>query len=85
MLHCVRRCDREARIVVVFLSLFVSSPLPAHLFIYLRVRRVDPPVSRGYIPYRSEQPERLSQGTEAGTPGKAVRPTGRTCSYGWDS
>jgi hypothetical protein len=31
------------------------------------------------------QPERPSQGTEAGTPGKAVRPTGRTCSYGWDS
>jgi len=39
---------------------------------------------RRYIPYRSEQPERLSQGTEAGTPGKAVRPTGRTWSYGWE-
>jgi len=31
-----------------------------------------------------EQPERPSQGTEVGTPGKAVRPTGRTCSYGWE-
>jgi hypothetical protein len=29
-----------------------------------------------------QQPERLSQGTEAGTPGKAVRRTGRTWSYG---
>jgi len=27
----------------------------------------------------------LSQGTEVGSPGKAVRSTGRTWSYGWDS
>ena len=48
----------------------------------LRVRRLDPRESAPVDSRRSEQLERLSQGTEAGTPGKAVRPPGRTCEYG---
>jgi hypothetical protein len=46
--------------------------------------RWDPAFTRRSTIDRSG-PERPTQGTEAGTPGKAVRPTGRTCSYGWDS
>ena len=75
----------DVRVRDMFLSLFPSRDLPAHMYRDLRVRRVDPLVRRRYISPRSEQPERPNQGTEAGTPGKAVRPTGRTCSYGWDS
>jgi hypothetical protein len=43
------------------------------------VLQVDPVWGRRYISRRSEQPERPSQGTEVGTPGKAVRTTGRIC------
>jgi hypothetical protein len=39
---------------------------------------------RDYGDFAKMVSERLSQGTEAGTPGKAVRPTGRTWSYGWE-
>jgi len=42
----------------------------------LRLCGLDPLFACRYLPHRSEQPERLSQGTEEGTPGKAVRPTG---------
>lgn len=79
-----QRCLNIDRVPLVILSLFHPSLLPAVLCIYLRFLEVDPFERRRYIPYRSEQPERLSQGTEVGTPGKAVRPTGRTWSYGWE-
>src|SRR5581483_5907837 len=70
--------------LVRFLSLFLLRPLPAHMTRDLRVRQVDRPSARQQISPRSEQPERRRQGTEAGTPGKAVRRTGRTWSYGWE-
>ena len=46
------------------LSLLFHIDLPAHMASDLRFRTLDRPSGRGYIPPRSEQPERLSQGTE---------------------
>src|SRR3712207_5070524 len=70
---------------VVFLSLFRASVLPAHSSFYLRFHPFDRPGGLRYRSPRSEQPERPSQGTEVGTPGKAVRPTGRTLGDGWEA